>query len=252
MFVCTQVCSRRVLIISLHVHWLWISLLIEFSSKTDKRNITKKLVRYLCFISVDFIHSCHHCLKMTYLSNCNIRTNLCIALYCILLYWVVLNCIVLLIYCYVDIIQYNAMHKFVGVLDNPPKWVALVWRKTDFGQSIWPAGDQTTAFTILNCLEYEFLKGFLVQERQQSFWKFSILSNIPDLQWCRQNKWKIHSQLFAMFTCRDGKGGKLSSQASKMLYKPPGAVYIASYKELLDQSDCWTLFVQLWNYTDVN
>ena len=25
----------------------------------------------------------------------------------------------LLIYCYVDIIQYNAMHKFVGVLDNP-------------------------------------------------------------------------------------------------------------------------------------
>ena len=24
-----------------------------------------------------------------------------------------------------------------------------------------------------------------------------------------------------MFTCRDGKGGKLSSQASKMLYKPP-------------------------------
>ena len=29
-----------------------------------------------------------------------------------------------------------------------------------------------------------------------------------------------------MFTCRDGKGGELSSQASKMLYKPPGAVYI--------------------------
>ena len=38
----------------------------------------------------------------------------------------VLNCIVLLIYCYidlyfVDIIQYSAMLKlFVGVLDNPP------------------------------------------------------------------------------------------------------------------------------------
>ena len=29
-----------------------------------------------------------------------------------------------------------------------------------------------------------------------------------------------------MFTCRDGKGGKLSSQASKLLYKPPRAVYI--------------------------
>ena len=52
-----------------------------------------------------------------YLSNT--LTNLCIALNCILLYCVVLNCIVLLIYCYVDIIQYNAMHKFVGVLDNP-------------------------------------------------------------------------------------------------------------------------------------
>ena len=133
------------------------------------------------------------------------------------------------------------------------EWVALVWRKTDLGQSIWPAGDQlTTAFTILNCLEYEFLKGFLVQGRQQSFWKFSILSNILDLQWCLANKRKIHSQLSAMFTCRDGKGGKLSSQASKMLYKPPGAVYIASYKEALGQSDCWKLFVQLWNYTNQN
>ena len=53
----------------------------------------------------------------SYLSNT--PTNLCIALYCILLYCVVLNCIVLLIYCYVDIIQYNGVHKFVGVLDNP-------------------------------------------------------------------------------------------------------------------------------------
>ena len=52
-----------------------------------------------------------------------------------------------------------------------------------------------------------------------------------------------------MFTCRDGKGGELSSQASKMLYKPPGAVYIASYKVPLDQSDRWKLFVQFWNYT---
>ena len=130
------------------------------------------------------------------------------------------------------------------------KWVALVWRKTDFGQSIWPAGDQLiTAFMILNCLEYEFLKGFLVQGRQQSFWKFSIPWNILDLQWCLPNKRKIHSQPSAIFTCRDGKGGKLSSQASKMLCKPPGAAYIASYKEPLDQSDRWKLFVQLWNYT---
>ena len=40
-----------------------------------------------------------------------------------------------------------------------------------------------------------------------------------------------------MFTCPDGKGGELSSQASKMLYSPPGAVKITSYKESLNQSD---------------
>ena len=54
----------------------------------------------------------------SYLSNT--LTNLCMALYCILLYCVVLNRIVLSTYCYVDIIQYSAMHKFVGVLDNLP------------------------------------------------------------------------------------------------------------------------------------
>ena len=43
-----------------------------------------------------------------------------------------------------------------------------------------------------------------------------------------------------MFTCRDGKGGELSSQASKMLYKPPGAVYIASYYMSLSHKD-WEL-----------
>ena len=37
------------------------------------------------------------------------------------------------------------------------------------------------------------------------------------------------SQLPAMFTCRDGKGGELSSQASKMICKPPGAMNITSY-----------------------
>ena len=58
----------------------------------------------------------------------NTMTNLYIALYCILLYCVVLNCIVLLIYCYLDIIQYNAMHKIVRVLDNPLR----VWSRSSF------------------------------------------------------------------------------------------------------------------------
>ena len=56
-----------------------------------------------------------------------------------------------------------------------------------------------------------------------------------------------------MLTCRDGKGGELSSLASKMLYSPPGAVnIISSYKESLNQSDCWKLLrrsimqISLW------
>ena len=42
-----------------------------------------------------------------------------IVLYSIVLRRSQLYSIVLLIYCYVDIIQYNGVHKFVGVLDNP-------------------------------------------------------------------------------------------------------------------------------------
>ena len=47
------------------------------------------------------------------------------------------------------------------VVINVSKRVTLCWRKTDFGQSIWPTCDPlTTAFTILNCLEHDFLEGF--------------------------------------------------------------------------------------------
>ena len=67
----------------------------------------------------------------------------------------------------------------------------------------------------------------------------------PGLRVMSFEKVKNSFGLSAMFTCRDGKAGTLSSQASKMLYKPLGVVYIASNKEPLDQSDCWKLFVQL-------
>ena len=50
--------------------------------------------------------------------TCPILTNLCMALYCILLHCVVLKSLVLLIYCYVDTLRYNTMHKFVRVSDN--------------------------------------------------------------------------------------------------------------------------------------
>ena len=72
-----------------------------------------------------------------YLSNT--LTNLCIALYCIPLYCVVVNCTVLLIYCFVDIIQYNTKHKFVGVLDNPlgpGSYVAFLPCRMQFKQKI--------------------------------------------------------------------------------------------------------------------
>ena len=53
-----------VLIISLHLHRLSISLLVEFDNKTNERNTAKdKFI--LCFIVVDFIHSCHHRLKVS-------------------------------------------------------------------------------------------------------------------------------------------------------------------------------------------
>ena len=74
----------------------------------------------------------------------------------------------------------------------------------------------TTAFTILKFFEHQFLKVFLVQGWQHSFWKFSILSNILYLEWSLPNKFIQH--LSEMCTCRDGKGGELSSLVLKMLY----------------------------------
>ena len=58
---------------------------------------------------------------------------------------------------------------------------------------------------------------------------------------------KFIQQLSAMFTCRDGKGVRLVARPQKCYINrlERGAVYIASYKEPLDQSDCWKLFVQL-------
>ena len=137
MFVCSRIILLESLTLDVSLHRLWISLLIKFSSKTIKQNTTKnKFIRYLCFITVDFFHSCHHRLKMS----------------------------------------------------------CLVWRKTDFGQSIWPAGNQCNHCFYDSKLPWtRVLKEFLAQEWQQSLWKFSILSNIPDLEWYLVIRWKIHS-----------------------------------------------------------
>ena len=77
--------------------------------------------------------------------------------------------------CFIDFIH-SCLHRF--------KKNNFILEKS-VTESIRPSGDQLiTAFTILNCLEHEFLKGFLVQWQQQSLRdrKFSILSNILDLQ----------------------------------------------------------------------
>ena len=69
MFFCTHVCIYIVLILKKLTCKLTSIVnqpLIEFGSKTIKQNTTKnKFIRYLCFIAADFIHSCHHCLKMS-------------------------------------------------------------------------------------------------------------------------------------------------------------------------------------------
>ena len=125
--------------------------------------------------------------------------------------------------------QNTAKNKFIGTFVSSlltsstvviivPKWVALVWRKIDFGHSIWPDGNQRNHCVYDSKLPWtRVLKEFLVQGWQQSFCKFSVLLNIPDLESdvFEQN---IH-QLSAMFTCRDGKANELSSRASKILYK---------------------------------
>ena len=95
---------------------------------------------------------------------------------------------------------------------TPVFTVTLSCRRTDFGQSIWPAGDQlTTAFTILNHLEYEFLKGFFGPRAIAVTLKIFHPFRYPGLTVISSKKWKIHSQLSVMFTCRNGRGGEHSS-----------------------------------------
>ena len=53
----------------------------------------------------------------THLSNT--PTNLCMELLNFILFCFVLYCYVFVQYCYLKSIQYNAMHKFVGVLHDP-------------------------------------------------------------------------------------------------------------------------------------
>ena len=73
-------------------------------------------------------------------------------------------------------------------------------RKTDFGQSIWPALNMSSWDVFWSKVDSSHF------EKAPSFQISRIYSDVL-----------IHSQLSAMFTRRDGEGGKLSSHASKML-----------------------------------
>ena len=99
------------------------------------------------------------------------------------------------------------------------KWVALVWRKKDFGQSIRPAGNQRNhgVLRFLTALNTSSWKDFW------SKYDSRHCENSPSFQisWTKSDNFRIDEKLIhqlpAMFTCRDSKGGTLSSQASKML-----------------------------------
>jgi len=150
---CTHVCRR-----SLHVHRLSISLLIEIGSKTNEQNTSKnKLIRYLCFIVVDFIHSCHHRLKMSSFS----------------------------------------------LKENKFRSIDLTCLRST----------QPLRLRFLKALNTSSWKRFLVQGRQQSFWKYSKSFQIS---WTWSDVFRINEnfiqQLSAMFTCRNGKDGELSNQ----------------------------------------
>ena len=122
-----------------------------------------KLIRYLCFVLVFFIHSCHHRLKMSSFSL----------------------------------------------------------KKINFGQLIWPAVSAPLRLPDPKSLEDKFLRRFLVQGWQHSFWKFPIVSNILDVRL-----------------------GVMSFEQMKTLFNncPPcllaGDCELASYDKLFDQSEC--------------
>ena len=92
-------------------------------------------------------------------------------------------------------------------------------KKTKFRQSIWPArSTQPLRLRFLKALNTSSWKDFWSKGDNSQF------ENFPSFQisWTWSDDFRINEnfihKLSAMFTCREGKGGKVSSQASKMLY----------------------------------
>ena len=92
----------------------------ELPNRTTKPKRFKSFCRsQLGFVLLIWLRSvCQsRATSVTYLLN--IPTNLCMALLNFSLFFFVLYCYAFVQYCNVKTIQYNAMNKFVGVLDNP-------------------------------------------------------------------------------------------------------------------------------------
>ena len=91
-------------------------------------------------------------------------------------------------------------------------------KKTKFRQSIWPArSTQPLRLRFLKALNTSSWKDFWSKgvSLVQSVWKFSIFSNILDLERWLSNKWKLHSQTVRhVYLPSEGKDGELSNQAS--------------------------------------
>ena len=155
---------------------MWISLLIKFGSKTIKQNTAKnKFIRYLCFIAADFIHICHHCLKMSSFSLEKNRFRGSIDLTC-----------------------WQSTYK-------PLRLRFLTALNTSSWKDLWSKDDRS---------HFKYYSSFQIS------WTSSDVFRIEE---------NFIHELSAMFTCRDGKVGVLSSQATEMLYSPRSAVNITSY-----------------------
>ena len=84
---------------------------------------------------------------------------------------------------------------------------------------IWPAGDVTNEITILHdALNMSSWKDFGSKGDSSNFEtspSFQICTSILDFKRCLPKNEKFIQQQSTMFTCRDGKGRKFSSQAQK-------------------------------------
>ena len=152
--------------------------------KQTSETLRKKLIRYLCFISIDFIHSCRHCLKMSSFSLEKNRFRSCNRS---------------------DLLAIKPLRlRFLTAL-NTSSW-KVFWSKCDSSH-------------------------FENSPSSQVSWTYNDVFQI--------NEKFIHNCPPCLLAAMAKVESSVAGQASKMLYKPPGAVYIASYKEPLDQSDCW-------------